>query len=174
MTAKDNLIHYMNKLNYSFTKLTNDYNYISSNITKLLNNDVIPYEHLTDLDISMNDLSINIQTILIIIENTKNTENIENIDNTRELEGLKPSQRELEGFDPSELEYEKQKKTDLLVKNTLTRMLPIFLLYLMLYDNESILNSKTFGKNNDETLNGIPNLNIIPELNYDVYNPELD
>ena len=71
MTAKDNLIHYMNKLNYSFTKLTNDYNYISSNITKLLNNDVIPYEHLTDLDISMNDLSINIQTILIIIENTK-------------------------------------------------------------------------------------------------------
>ena len=44
----------------------------------------------------------------------------------------------------------------------------------MLYDNESILNSKTFGKNNDEILNGIPNLNIIPELNYDVYNPELD
>ena len=73
MTAKDNLIHYMNKLNYTFTKLTNDYNYISSNIEKLLNNDVIPYDHLTDLDISMNDLSINIQTILLIIENTENT-----------------------------------------------------------------------------------------------------
>ena len=167
MTAKDNLIHYMNKLNYTFTKLTNDYNYISSNITNLLNNDVIPYDHLTDLDISMNDLSINIQTILLIIENTENTNEFNIRDSTHpsvtsELEGLKPS------------EYEKQKKIDVLVKNTITKMLPLFLLYLMLYDNESILNSKTFGKNDEEILNGIPNLNIVPDLNYDVYIPELD
>ena len=81
---------------------------------------------------------------------------------SRELEGLKPS------------EYEKQKKTDVLVKNTIAKMLPLFLLYLMMCDNESILNSKTFGKNNDEILNGIPNLNIVPDLNYDVYIPELD
>jgi len=148
----------MNKLNYTFTKLTNDYNYISSNITKLLNNDAIPYGYLTDLDISMNDLSINIQTILLIIENTESTIN------TRE--------RDLENS--LQLEYEKQKKNDVLVKNTITKMLPLFLLYLMMYDNESILNSKTFGKNDEETLNGIPNLNIVSDLNYDVYIPELD
>jgi len=158
MTAKDNLINNMNKLNYTFTKLTNDYNYISSNITKLLNNDAIPYGYLTDLDISMNDLSINIQTILLIIENTESTIN------TRE--------RDLENS--LQLEYEKQKKNDVLVKNTITKMLPLFLLYLMMYDNESILNSKTFGKNDEETLNGIPNLNIVSDLNYDVYIPELD
>ena len=163
MTAKDNLIHYMNKLNYTFTKLTNDYNYISSNITNLLNNDEIPYDHLTDLDISMNDLSINIQTILLLVENSENTNEF----NLRD--GTHPSvTRELDtGF-------EKQKKTDILVKNTIAKMLPLFLLYLMLYDNESILNSKTFGKNDEEILNGIPNLNIVPDLNYDVYIPELD
>ena len=39
----------MNKLNYTFTTITKDYNYISSNFTKLLNCDIIPYDNLTDL-----------------------------------------------------------------------------------------------------------------------------
>ena len=124
MTAKDNLIHYMNKLNYTFTKLTNDYNYISSNITNLLNNDEIPYDHLTDLDISMNDLSINIQSILFIIENAENS------DKCHEEQVIKNQE-----------EYEKQKKTDTLVNNTIINMLPIFLLCLMMFDKESILKS---------------------------------
>lgn len=165
MTAKDNLIHYMNKLNYTFTKLTNDYNYISSNITNLLNNDEIPYDHLTDLDISMNDLSINIQTILLLVENSENTMDT----------GFEKSREQIKGdLERKPSEFEKQKKTDILVKNTIAKMLPLFLLYLMMYDNESILNSKTFGKNDEEILNGIPNLNIVPDLNYDVYIPELD
>ena len=127
MTAKDNLIHYMNKLNYTFTKLTNDYNYISSNITKLLNVDIIPYGHLTDLDISMNDLSINIQSILFIIENSlENT--AENDENSIEEQIIKNDE-----------EYEKQKKNEVLVDNTIKKMLPVFLLrYKFLNFNNSI------------------------------------
>ena len=160
MTAKDNLIHYMNKLNYTFTKLTSDYNYISTNITKLLNTEIIPFGHLTDLDISMNDLSINIQSILFIIENA-----IDNDENCT-----------IEQIIKNEEQYEKQKKTDVLVENTMKKMLPIFLLCMMMFDNESILKSKSFGNfdNFDSYDNGIPNLNSVPDLNYDVYIPELD
>ena len=160
MTAKDNLIHYMNKLNYTFTKLTSDYNYISTNITKLLNTEIIPFGHLTDLDISMNDLSINIQSILFIIENA-----IDNDENCT-----------IEQIIKNEEQYEKQKKTDVLVENTMKKMLPIFLLCMMMFDNESILKSKSFGSfdNFDSYDNGIPNLSSVPDLNYDVYIPELD
>jgi hypothetical protein len=166
MTAKDNLIHYMNKLNYTFTKLTSDYNYISSNITKLLNPEIIPFGHLTDLDISMNDLSINIQSILFIIENA-----IDNDENCT-----------IEQIIKNEEQYEKQKKTDVLVENTMKKMLPIFLLCMMMFDNESILKSKSFGNvdsvdsfgNVDSFDNGIPNLSSVPDIKYDVYIPELD
>jgi len=163
MNSKDNLVHYMNKLNFTFTKLTNDYNYISSNITKLLNTDIIPYGNLTDLDISMNDLSINIQSILFIIENA---ENAENADKSHEEQIIKNQE-----------EYEKQKKTDILVDNTITKMIPIFLLCLMMFDKESILKSKTFGNNindsNDNDNNNDVN-NFLSDLKYNVYIPELD
>ena len=160
MTAKDNLIHYMNKLNYTFTKLTNDYNYISSNITKLLNVDIIPYGHLTDLDISMNDLSINIQSILFIIENSlENT--VENDENSIEEQIIKNDEQ-----------YEKQKKNEVLVDNTIKKMLPVFLLCLMMFDNESILKSNSFGGFGG--FDGIPDLNVVPDLTYDIYIPELD
>ena len=163
MTAKDNLIHYMNKLNYTFTKLTTDYNYISTNITKLLNTEIIPYGHLTDLDISMNDLSINIQSILFIIKNANEND----------------EKYTTEHIIKNEEQYEKQKKTEVLVENTMQKMLPVFLLCMMMVDNESILKSNSFGNfcsfgNNNDILNGTPNLNSVPDLNYDVYIPELD
>jgi hypothetical protein len=164
MTAQDNLNNYITKLNNTFSKLTTDYNYISSNITKLLNVDIIPYGYLTDLDISMNDLSINIQSILFIIENAieneKTKENDKNDDNYIKEQIINNDEQ-----------YEKHKKTEILVDNTMKKMLPVFLLCLMMYDNESILNSKSFGgisKNPDNMLTGLPN------LNYDVYIPELD
>ena len=169
MTAKDNLVHYMNKLNYTFTTITKDYNYISSNFTKLLNCDIIPYDNLTDLDISMNDLSINLQTLLFMIEHAV----MNDTNDTNVKEQINKNQEQ----------YEKQKKTDLLVDTTLTKMLPIFLLCLMMFDKESILNFNSFGKNSskiDETLNGLPNMtmtmamNSLPDLNYDIYIPELD
>ena len=172
MTAQDNLNNYITKLNNTFSKLTTDYNYISTNITKLLNIDIIPYGYLTDLDISMNDLSINIQSILFIIENT-----IEN-EKAKENESDKNDENYIkEQIINNDEQYEKQKKTEILVDNTMKKMLPVFLLCLMMYDNESILNSKSFGgisKNPDDILTGIPNLNIVPDLIYDVYIPELD
>ena len=166
MTAQDNLNNYITKLNNTFSKLTTDYNYISSNITKLLNVDIIPYGYLTDLDISMNDLSINIQSILFIIENA-----IEN-EKAKENKSDKTDDNYIkEQIINNDEQYEKHKKTEILVDNTMKKMLPVFLLCLMMYDNESILNSKSFGginKNPDDILTGLPN------LNYDVYIPELD
>ena len=166
MTAQDNLNNYITKLNNTFSKLTTDYNYISSNIKNLLNVDIIPYGYLTDLDISMNYLSINIQSILFIIENA-----IEN-EKAKENKSDKTDDNYIkEQIINNDEQYEKHKKTEILVDNTMKKMLPVFLLCLMMYDNESILNSKSFGginKNPDDILTGLPN------LNYDVYIPELD
>jgi hypothetical protein len=175
MTAQDNLNNYITKLNNTFSKLTTDYNYISSNITKLLNVDIIPYGYLTDLDISMNDLLINIQSILFIIENA--IENEKAKENESDEKDEKDDNYIKEQIINNDEQYEKQKKTEILVDNTMKKMLPVFLLCLMMYDNESILNSKSFGgisKNPDNILNGLPNLNIVPDLNYDVYIPGLD
>ena len=174
MSAQDNLNNYITKLNNTFSKLTTDYNYISSNITKLLNVDIIPYGYLTDLDISMNDLSINIQSILFIIENA--IENEKAKANKNESDENNENNENYENYIKEQIinndeQYEKHKKTEILVDNTMKKMLPVFLLCLMLYDNESILNSKSFGginKNPDDILTGLPN------LNYDVYIPELD
>ena len=55
------------------------------------------------------------------------------------------------------------------------KMLPVFLLCLMMFDNESILKSNSFG--GVDGFDGIPNLNdlnVVPDLNYDIYIPELD
>ena len=180
MSAIDNLFNYMNKLDDTFSKLTNDYNYISSNITKLLNVSVVPFGDLIDLDISMNDLSINIQSILFIIKNVieceENNENYKNDSKYIEAQILK-----------NEEQFEKQKKTEVLVENTMQKMMPVFLLCMMMYDNESVLKSNSFcnfGKNknnnnnnnnNDNNiLNGSPNLNIVSDIICDVYIPELD
>ena len=61
--------------------------------------------------------------------------------------------------------YEKQKKNEVLVDNTIKKMLPVFLLCLMMFDNESILKSNSFG--GFDGFDGI-------DLNYDIYIPELD
>ena len=167
MTDKDSLFTYINKLNIVFNKITADYSYLSSNITNLLNNELILYDSLTELEISMNDLSINIQSILFIIEETKKQNEFENINYNENY------------IDYFEKEKEKEKKNDVLVNNTVKRMLPYLFLYLMLIDKESILNSSSFGNNNiDDKLNGCPNINNndinnINKLN-NMYIPDLD
>ena len=59
-------------------------------------------------------------------------------------------------------EYENNNK---LVDKTLINLMPLFFLYIMMIDKNSILNSKTFNTQNDD-LNGLPYMS--DEAKYDI------
>jgi len=162
MDTKNNLDIYLNKLNFSFNKITDDYDYIFSNI-KLLNNEIIINELLTNLEISMNDLSINMQSILFIIKNKKSIDE----ENNHE-ENKKNNEEEYNNED-----IYMENKNKVLINNTVKNMMPYLFLYLMLIDKESILNSSSFyskkNDNSNEILNGYPYLKT-----NNIYIPDLD
>lgn len=175
MDTKNNLDIYLNKLNFSFNKITDDYDYIFSNI-KLLNNEIIINELLTNLEISMNDLSINMQSILFIIKNKKSIDE-ENKKNNEEEYNYEEYNHE-ENKENNEEEYNNEdiymeNKNKVLINNTVKNMMPYLFLYLMLIDKESILNSSSFyskkNDNSNEILNGYPYLKT-----NNIYIPELD
>lgn len=185
MDTKNNLDIYLNKLNFSFNKITDDYDYIFSNI-KLLNNEIIINELLTNLEISMNDLSINMQSILFIIKNKKSIDE-ENKEKNEEEYNYEENNHEENNHE--DYNYEENKKNNeeeynnediymenknkVLINNTVKNMMPYLFLYLMLIDKESILNSSSFyskkNDNSNEILNGYPYLKT-----NNIYIPELD
>ena len=149
---------FINNLNKTFNKITINYNKIYSKIPELLNSYSLPFNNIIDLDTALNELSIQIQSILFIIE--KEESNVEsNVENNVE--------NNVESNVESNVDIFNEIKKDKLVNTTITKMLPLFFYYLMLFDNESIINSKTFGesiKRNKNNLNGQPNLDILDTL----------
>ena len=144
MNTNENINKYINKIETIFKNLTNDYNSIILKLPNLLLNDILSYDHLLDIEVSMTDLSIHIQSILFIIE--KSSEGSNGItDSTSEN-----SNEIRDGYttykNKFEEEYINKQNTDKLVDTTLCDMMPLFFLYLMMIDTKSILKSKTFGK----------------------------
>ena len=161
----------VNNINKTFNKITENYNNISSKIENSLNNYSIPYSIILDLDVSMTDLDIQLQSILFQIgrvenqdcgftkTNTKNyntkTYNTESINNqeiksSKEYKEETNTQNDEQKDEQNDEQFDKKIKTDKLVDKTLKKMLPFFLLCLMMIDNESILNSKTFCQSNND------------------------
>jgi hypothetical protein len=63
MNTKENINKYINKIETIFKNLTNDYNSIMLKLPNLLLNDILTYDNLLDIEVSMTDLSIHIQSI---------------------------------------------------------------------------------------------------------------
>ena len=153
----------ISNINKTYNKIIDNYNNIYSKLPQYLNNYIIPYNTVVDLDVSMTDLSIQLQSILFIIESQEENSCKGNLDVELEI-------------DIDVEQNEKDIKVDKIVDNTIVKMMPLFLLCLMMVDNESILHSSTFGKsirnrfnnndNNDninggkDKLNGLPNINL--------------
>ena len=134
MTTKDYLNEFIIKINNTFNIITHKYNIISTKIPNLWRNDIIPYEQLIDLDISMNDLLINVQSLLLLVEQEDNIKNINTENNNCNSDSNGYIEKQIKHHQE---QYEMQKKTDNLVDNTLSKMLPLFLLCMMMLDNKT-------------------------------------
>ena len=165
---------FISNLNNTFNKITNNYNKIYSKIPSLLNNYILPFNNIIDLDSSLNELSIQLQSILFIIEreDSSKMENENNVVNDGNNDGNNDDNNDNDSNndnDGNNDNYEKEIKKDKIVNKTLIKMLPLFFYYLMMIDNESIINSKTFGESIKKSysinnLNGQPNLDNIDNI----------
>ena len=132
---------YINEIKSAFTSIEKKYNKLFTNnndndndnllLLELLNNGSIPQGSLIDIEVSMRTLDIELQSALFIVESI----NIEEL-----------SRKQL-------LQNDLQRKTDKIIDKTMSAMLPLFMLYLMMIDKDSILNSCTFGKFNNDNNN---------------------
>ena len=154
-----NLSNTMTNMNKKLNNIKLNFGNLYSYIPNLLNNNIIiPYENLILLEMSINDLSVQLQSIFTIIKEENNIEENAEENNTEEnnkleyiteIEGLE----KIEGMEDKENLYKHQNE---IVNKTLIKIMPIYFLYLMMIDTESILNSARFGKSNADNLTGNP------------------
>ena len=136
---------YINEIKSAFECIEKKYNKLFTNkndnllLLELLNNGSIPQGSLIDIEVSMRTLDIELQSALFIVESI----------NVEELSRKQHLQNDL------------QHKTDKIINKTMSVMLPLFMLYLMTIDKDSILNSCTFGKFNNDNNNDNNNDSII-------------
>lgn len=134
-------VKYVKKLDKYAADLQRDFKALTSKLPVLLNCELINKDDLLDLEISMDDLAIQIQSALFKVQQ------------------LEDSKRE------SEIEFEKFKikndvnndcnknndcneNNDKLVNKTIKDLMPLFFTYLMAVDKNSIINKKEFCNSN--------------------------
>jgi len=199
-----NLEHINNSIaniNIKYNKIKKNYEKLYSEIPNLNNNNIIlPYENLILLEISLDDFANQLESIFLFIKfekndlenkklleqqsNVSNVNNINNINNINDVNDMNDMNDVNDINNINDVNYVNDvnniNNTNKLVDKTLKNMLPLFFFYLMAIDNNSILNSKTFGNLNiNNNLNGEPKINISSEIeieikNYNYLNIELD
>ena len=161
----ENTIDTMNNLKQKCNNIMT--NFANLNLYIFNNNTTIPYENLILLELSINDFAKQMQSIFYLI-NEEKTENDNNDNNNDKptLEYLHDDKCNNDkcNNDKNDIfnEYENNNK---LVDKTLINLMPLFFLYIMMIDKNSILNSKTFNTQNDD-LNGLPYMS--DEAKYDI------
>ena len=153
-----NLSNTMTNMNKKLNNIKLNFGNLYSYIPNLLNNNIIiPYENLILLEMSINDLSVQLQSIFTVIKEENNIEENEeeNLEQNNKLEYITEIEglEKIEGMEDKENLYKHQNE---IVNKTLIKIMPIYFLYLMMIDTESILNSARFGKSNADNLTGNP------------------
>lgn len=152
---------YIIELDDAIVNIMNDYKYISIYIPELIKNGIISNGTLLDLDISIDNLKQKIDSIIYVCgqssfinttDNTNTTNTIDTSDDTTDTSNINDDISNDTTDDTTD--NTTNTNNDIYVKiydklfnkqNTKDIIkLPIFFLYLMLMDNNSILNSKTF------------------------------
>lgn len=151
----------IDNINIKYNKIKTKYEKLYSEIPNLTKcNIILPYENLILLEISLDDFANQLESIFLFIKfeindlkNKKLLEQQNNVDDTE--------------YDDNDTQSNVN-DTNKLVDKTIKNMLPLFFFYLMMIDDNSILNSKTFGNSNiSNILNGEPKINennIISEI----------
>ena len=118
------IIEYVENLDTRFNNITKDYKYIYDNIHNYLNDDKISYNQLMDFEVSLEDLSIQLNSLVFLFKQNETIQN-ETIQN----------------------EFNKETKLDYIIDKTIFHFMPLLFIYFMVFDKESILYAKDFIEN---------------------------
>lgn len=123
------IIEYVEKIDTMFNNVTKDYKYIYDKIHNYINDGKISYNQLMDFEVSLEDLSIQINTLAFLFKQ-------------KEIE-----KQNLININFKESTY-KETKLDYIIEKTIFQYIPILFIYFMIFDNESILYVKDFIEKN--------------------------
>jgi hypothetical protein len=147
----------LDNLNKTFSEITEKYISICSKFginKNAINNDELLQNDIMVLQVSMNDLTIQLQNLnfkMDILDDTKDTKNTKDTKDTRDTILKTDNENDNTASDNLDL------TTNNLIDKTMKEMLPLFLCALMNNDKDSILNNNTFMQNIKETMNLMSN-----------------
>jgi hypothetical protein len=124
------IIEHVEKIDNKINTVIKDYKYIYDNIHNYLNDGKVSYHDLIDFEISLEDLSIHLNSLVFLFKQ-KQTECINynsfetNTNNTNNTET----------------------KLDYVIDKTIFHFIPLLFIYFMIFDKESILYAKDFIEN---------------------------
>jgi len=123
------IIEYVEKLDTRFNNMSKDYKYIYENIHNYLNDGKISYNQLMDFEVSLEDLSIQLNSLVFLFKQIQ-IESVVFLFNQK-----------------SNNEKTKLDKLDMIAENTILHYIPLLFIYFMIFDKESILYIKDFIEN---------------------------
>ena len=132
------IIEYVEKLDNKFMNITKDYKYIYDNIHNYLNDDKISYNQLIDFEVSLEDLSIQLNSLVFLFKQIQ-IESVVFLFNKKTQEKIKNSN--------SNNNETNENKLNNIVENTIFHYIPLLFIYFMIFDKESILYAKDFIEN---------------------------
>jgi hypothetical protein len=123
------IIEYVEKIDTMFNNVTKDYKYIYDKIHNYINDGKISYNQLMDFEVSLEDLSIQINRLAFLFKQ-------------KEIE-----KQNLININFKESTY-KETKLDYIIEKTIFQYIPLLFIYFMIFDKESILYVKDFIEKN--------------------------
>ena len=137
----------MSDITKKISDVIKDLQFLNTKLPYLLQNDFMYEDDLLDMDISLSDLAIHLQLICMKVEELEHARVMSIKDNR----------------------FEEENDDKKLVKQTMMKFLPLMMFYMMIIDKDSILNSKTFGKDkNEDNYNEKQTITPLPEVEIDL------
>jgi hypothetical protein len=149
------VIEYVEKLDNQFNSITKDYKFIYEYIHNYLNDGKITYNQLMDFEISLYDLSIQLNSLMFLFKNIQ-VENIvhtivNNKENKENKENKYPTYNENKYTNIKNMF--KGDKLDYVIDKTIFNFIPLLFIYFMIFDKDSILYVKDFIEKTNEMNN---------------------
>jgi hypothetical protein len=160
------VIEYVEKIDERMSKINKNYKYIYENIHNYLNDGKIGYEQLMDYELSLQNLSIELNKLVYLFNqqdmnenntinhikyNNKNNNNNNDNNNDNDKQNIEKVYK----MDT----INKMDKIDYALDKTIFHFLPLLFMYFMIFDNESILYIKNFIEKKDNTINNTKTIN---------------
>jgi hypothetical protein len=162
------VIEYVEKIDNIMLAVNKDYKYIYDDIHNYLYDGKITYIELMDFEVSLEDLSIQLNSLVFLFKQ-KQVQDI--INNNRQVSSYKDANEENYNNEEKIKQYNKEvkkdkmdTKIDYIIDKTIFNILPLIFCYFMVIDKESILYLKDFVESKNNTSNNITNnINIKKE-----------